>query len=117
MRGKACAVLQHLSANPDNARDLLRAGTVDVLAHELHREDDDASCRKRAIAALINLSFVAPSEPSLVDPELLNRLAVLQQRPGLAEHVCALLHNLSVVREHRPELARAGPNPGPQRYP
>ena len=31
MRGKACAVLQHLSANPDNARDLLRVGAVGLL--------------------------------------------------------------------------------------
>ena len=90
---------------------------MEILAHELCREDDDASCRKRAIAALINLSFVVPAEPSLYEPELLDRLTLLQQRPGLAAHVCALVHNLSVVREHRPELARAGPNPGPQRYP
>ena len=86
----------------------MRAGVVDILAHELHREDDDASCRKRAIAALINLSFVMPTDASLFEPALLSRLALLKDRPGLADHVCALQHNLSVVREQRPELVRAG---------
>ena len=33
---------------------------------------------------------------------------MLQQRPGLAEHVNALIHNLSVVPDHRPSLAHAG---------
>ena len=109
-------VLQHLSANPDNARDLLRAGAVDILAQELHRNDDDASCRKRAIAALINLSFVAPAEPSLFDPALLSRYARAAPTPHPRRARTAPTprpHRAHAAPAPRPRRARTAPTPRP----